>query len=267
MLRSSRLEYCFGHDSLPLCWGYIYISASLSPGHILFFLFPRTFFKIKALDSASIAEGCYIIVQTLLPAQQYLCLFTSLVELSLYILGITISMAEETRYITVSGAAPNGGFPAGIIFAGLVGPPPAQDMACQGPPPPYTPPPQPVHPNPPLRQTAGGSMLLGDLTDIHWLDDGDRPCDAPNGYFPYQFDFTKYQVPSVMRVRDLIEHLEAPRGNGFGITQMEEIGNDTWVESVTIIRGSEMADRTLAELGWTQQRSQAAPIWLCMKRP
>ena len=195
-------------------------------------------------------------------------------------------MPEETRYITVSGAVPNGGFPPGIIFAGLVGPPPccdmthngppfaglvgpppACDMAYDGPPPAYSPPSRPTYTNPPREQTVGGSMLLGDLTQIHWLDDGDRPCDAPHGYFPYQFDFTKIEVPSVMRVRDLLEHLEAPPGNGFGITQMEEIGNDTWVESVTIVRGSERADRTLAELGWTQQRSQAAPIWLCVKRP
>lgn len=254
----------------------VYIYASLPGTYARFF--PRIFFKINPLNSASIVQDYYITVQKLLLTQQHLCLFTSLVELSLYILGITISMREEIRYITVSGAVPNGGFPAGIIFAGVLGspsacdtafdgPPPACVTAFDGPPPAYSPPSRPSYPNPPRVQTVGGSMLLGDLTQIHWLDRGDRPCDAPHGYFPHQFDFTKYEVPSVMRVRDLIEHLGAPPGDGFGITQMEEMGNDTWAEGVTIIRGSEMADRTLAEFGWTQQRSRAAPIWLCMKRP
>ena len=176
-------------------------------------------------------------------------------------------MPEETRYVTASGAVPNGGFPAGVLFAAVVGPPPAPDMASNGPPPAYSPPSQPFYPRSPPRQNVGGSMLLGDLTHIHWLEDGDRPCDAPNGHFPYRFDFTMYDVPSVMRVRDLIEHLELPPGDNFGITQMEETGNDTWVAGVTITRASEMADRTLAELGWTQWRSEEAPIWLCMERP
>ena len=69
-----------------------------------------------------------------------------------------------------------------------------------------------------------------------------------------------------MRVRDLIEYLEAPPGDNYGITQMEERGNDTWVAVVTITRGSAMADRTLAEVGWTQWNSGGGPIWLCMKK-
>ena len=175
-------------------------------------------------------------------------------------------MPEEIRYLTVSGAVPNGGFPAGIMFAAVVGSPPAPDTAYCGPPPAYSPPPQPFRPTEHRQQYVEGNMLLGDLTHIHWLKNGDRPCDAPNGYFPHKFDFLMWKVASVMRVRDLLEHLGAPPGDEFGITQMEEIGNDTWVVNVTITRGSEMADRTLAELGWTQQRSEAAPIWLCVKK-
>ena len=176
-------------------------------------------------------------------------------------------MPEETRYYTVSGNVPNGGFAQGVVIATVVGSPPAPDTADDGPPPAYSPQPEPFNPRPPPGQNIEGGMLLGDLTHIHWLDDGDRPCDAPNGYFPRRFDFTMYKVPSVMRVRDLIEHLEAPPGDRFGITQMVEVGNDTWAAGVTITRGSAMADRTLAELGWTQQSSEAAPIWLCMKMP
>ena len=206
-------------------------------------------------------------------ARQHLCLCSSLLKLSLYTLGTTVSMPEEIRYITASGRVPNGGFPAGTMFAAVMGSLPAPDTAHDGPPPPaysppaWGPPSQPFYPQPPPGQNFTGTMLLGDLTNIHWLDSGDRPCDAPHGHFPHQFDFTMWKVASVMRVRDLIEHLKAPPGDGFGITQMEEVGNNTWVAGVTITRGSEMADRTLAELGWTQQRSEAAPIWLCMKRP
>ena len=196
-------------------------------------------------------------------------------------------MPEETRYITVSGAVPNGGFPPGVVFAAVVGSPPAPYTAYNGPPPPYNapsqpfypippprqplylppPPRQPFHPTPPPGQNVGGSMLLGDLTKINWLDHGERPCDAPNGYFPAEFNYLKYEVASVMRVRDLIEHLGAPVGDGIGITQMENVGNDTWVAGVTITRDDAMADRTLAELGWTQWRSEAVPIWLCAKKP
>ena len=177
-------------------------------------------------------------------------------------------MPEETRHITVSGASPNGGIPAGVMFAAIVGSPPPPHTACCGPPPAYTPsPPQPFHPSQHPGKFVDRSMLLGNLTRIHWLNYGDRPCDAPNGYFPHRFDFKVWEVASVMRVRDLLEYLEAPPGDHFGITRMVETGNDTWAVDVTITRGSEMANSTLAELGWLQWRSEDPPIWLCMKRP
>lgn len=69
-----------------------------------------------------------------------------------------------------------------------------------------------------------------------------------------------------MRVKDLLEYLEAPPGDNFGITRMVAVGNDTWAADVTITRGSEMANKTLAELGWMQFGSEDPPIWLCMKK-
>ena len=180
-------------------------------------------------------------------------------------------MPGQTRYVTVSGAVPNGGFPPGAMFTAIVASPPVPDTAYCGPPPAYNAPPAaaaaPAGWYEPPEQNVGGSILLGEHTNFCWLTDGKRPIDAPNGYYPEQFKYSKYKVASVTTVGGLIDLLHAPPGEDFGITQMEPMGNDSWATAVTITRGSEMARRTLAEMGWTQRRSEAAPIWLCVKRP
>lgn len=120
-----------------------------------------------------------------------------------------------------------------------------------------------------------GHMMHGDgwsyitpseHTTIHFVGDGTRPCDAPNGYHPHRFAFTKHKVPTTMTVKDLIKRLGAPAGDQNGITEMEELGNNRFTAGITITQGSEDAKKTLAETGWTQRRSEAAPIWFVVKR-
>lgn len=120
-----------------------------------------------------------------------------------------------------------------------------------------------------------GHMLHGDgwsyitpseHTMIHFLGDGTRPCDARDGYYPHQFGFTKHKVPTMMTVKELIAGLGAPAGDGFGITEMEEMGDCRFTAGATITQGSEEAKKTLRDVGWTQRRSEAAPIWIVVKR-
>lgn len=207
-------------------------------------------------------------------------------------------MPEETRYVTLSGNPPNGGFPPGQMFASVVveqqpvtqpeyyGPPPAYNLPLptdfpawyQGPPPPA-----PAAPAAPLSnpcwcetqgQHAGGNapnedgwslLMPSDLVSFLFVENGLRPCDAPNGHYPHQFVFTKYKAPSVMTVADLLTKIKAPPGDHIGITEMEELGDDRFTAGITITRGSELAKKTLAEIGWTQRKSEIAPIWLAPK--
>lgn len=120
-----------------------------------------------------------------------------------------------------------------------------------------------------------GHMLRGDgwsyitpseHTTIHFVGDGTRPCDAPNGYHPHQLRFTKHRVPSMMTVKDLVKGLGAPAGDQNGITEMMELGDNRFTAGITITQGSEDAKKTLAETGWTQRRSEIAPIWIVVKR-
>lgn len=101
---------------------------------------------------------------------------------------------------------------------------------------------------------------------IHFVGDGARPCDAPNGYYPHEFNFSKHKAPTMMTVKDLIKGLGAPEGDEYGITEMEEQGNNRFTAGVTITQGSDDAKKTLAEQGWTQRRGEAAPIWILVKR-
>ena len=69
-----------------------------------------------------------------------------------------------------------------------------------------------------------------------------------------------------MTLKDLIKGLGAPPGDQNGITYMEELGDNRFTTGVTITQGSDDAKKTLAEIGWTQRRSDVAPIWLVVKR-
>lgn len=70
----------------------------------------------------------------------------------------------------------------------------------------------------------------------------------------------------MMTVKDLIKGLGAPAGDQNGVTEMEELGDNRFTVGLTITQGSDNAKKTLAEVGWSQRRSEAAPIWLVVKR-
>ena len=150
-----------------------------------------------------------------------------------------------------------------------------QTLTCDTAPPPPAPPSHGASYEPP-GQYLNGRMLRGDgwsyitpneHTTIHFVNDGTRPCDAPHdGYYPHHFDFTTHKVPTVMTVRELIQQLGAPAGDQYGITEMIALPGYRFVTAETITQGSEDANKTLRQMGWTQQRSEAAPIWIVVKR-
>ena len=70
----------------------------------------------------------------------------------------------------------------------------------------------------------------------------------------------------MMTVKDLIKGLGAPAGDQNGVTEMEELGDSRFTAGLTITQGSDDAKKTLAEVGWSQRKSEAAPIWLVVKR-
>ena len=108
--------------------------------------------------------------------------------------------------------------------------------------------------------------MPSELTTIYFVNDGTRPCDAPNGYYPHPFNIKKHKAPTVMTVKDLMKQLGAPEGDDFGITEMEELGDDRFSAGMTITQGSAWAKKSLGEVGWTQRKSELAPIWLLVKR-
>ncbi len=70
----------------------------------------------------------------------------------------------------------------------------------------------------------------------------------------------------MMTVKDLIKGLGAPAGDQNGVTEMKELGDARFTVGLTITQGSDNAKKTLAEVGWSQRRSEAKPIWLVVKR-
>ena len=116
-----------------------------------------------------------------------------------------------------------------------------------------------------LRGKGWSYITPGEHTWIHFVGDGTRPCDLPDGYYP-NLKFSKHRVPTMMTVKDLIKGLGAPAGKENGITEVEELGFDRYAEGETITQGSKRAKKTLAEMGWTQRRSELAPIILVVKR-
>ena len=208
-------------------------------------------------------------------------------------------MPEETRYFTLNGEPPNGGVPPGRLFASIAGPPYTPNAGYYGLPPDHCAPHQAfyptMHPGPPPPvapaapaarashpsrydppgQYVDGRIMRGDdctiimprqLTTIVFLSDGTRPCDYPDGYCPYRFQFTQHKAPSMMTVGDLIEGLGTPPGDHFGIQEVEELGNDRFTSGMPITRGSDLAKMTLAQVGWSAERSKVKPIWLMVKK-
>ncbi|KAK8236931.1 hypothetical protein HDK77DRAFT_449299 [Phyllosticta capitalensis] len=50
----------------------------------------------------------------------------------------------------------------------------------------------------------------------------------------------------------------------WAITEVAEMGGNRWQKGTTVVFGSDMAKRTLAEMGWSDQRGDgiSPPVWL-----
>ena len=113
----------------------------------------------------------------------------------------------------------------------------------------------------------GGALLhAGEYTTFSFLKDGERPCDAPDGYYPYNFSPEKVMILSTATLQEFMVALGVPEDRQCGITEMDELGDNRWTAGVTIIQGTDDARKTLAEIGWTKRRSDIAPIWIVVKR-
>lgn len=75
-------------------------------------------------------------------------------------------------------------------------------------------------------------------------------------------------MPCNLTVKELIDRVGCPKGPGtehLGITEMVALGGYFWTAGSSWAQGSDDAKKTLAEVGWTQRRSDDYPIWLVMK--
>ena len=109
-------------------------------------------------------------------------------------------------------------------------------------------------------------LFTGELTTFEFLIDGERPCDEPYGYYPRRFNHDKFSAPSTATLQEFMVSLGVPQEGQFGITEMEELGDNRWTAGVTITQGTDDARKTLEEIGWTKSRSDSAPIWIVVKR-
>lgn len=115
---------------------------------------------------------------------------------------------------------------------------------------------------------VNGAALLhpGEYTTFNFLGNGERPCDAPNGYYPYDFNHRKFMILSATTLQKFMVALGVPAEGQCGITEMDELGDGRFTAGVTILQGTDDARKTLAEIGWTKRRSDIAPIWIVVKK-
>ena len=101
---------------------------------------------------------------------------------------------------------------------------------------------------------------------ICFVGDGTRPFDSPNGYHPHEFPFSKHKTSCSMRIIDLCRALGCPEGPQNGVTEMISLGNDMFAEGDSYTQGGGSSERTLRQVGWTNQRGEENPVWLVKKR-
>ena len=113
-----------------------------------------------------------------------------------------------------------------------------------------------------------GSALLhpGEYTTFKFLKYGERPCDAPYGYYPWYFTHDSFMALSATTLQAFMVALGMPEEGQCGITELVELGDHRFTAGVTITQGTEDARKTLAEIGWTKRRSDIAPILIVVKR-
>lgn len=101
-------------------------------------------------------------------------------------------------------------------------------------------------------------------TMIHFLHDGTRPFDRPQGSTP---DFAALKVPTLMTVADLMRRLGVPTDDDdrFGVTECIELGNGYWMKGTTYILGEKKSQRTINEIGWDESRGTSSkPVWIAI---
>ena len=141
--------------------------------------------------------------------------------------------------------------------------------------PPTSPQPESRRPvrEPPGQYVDGQLMKGSDWTYIThaenatfiFLHNGDRPFDAPNGYYPIRFPFSKHKAPCNLTVREFINRLGCPEGPQLGVTEMICGDDNRFFEGDTFTQGDVTSNRTLAEVGWTAARNDNTPVWLAIK--
>ncbi|KAL9029967.1 MAG: hypothetical protein Q9196_001853 [Gyalolechia fulgens] len=144
-----------------------------------------------------------------------------------------------------------------------------------------SPPPSPTPPVPsPAQWAPPGANLLGqpapnvegvdylyplDHTLLHIILDKFMQLDTTTRLPKYE----PRLFPTDLSLRMLIKQLGAPdeEEERYGVVEMHELGDGRWAPGQTILLGSEHANKTLREIGWTETRGFAAkPVWLKIHR-
>ena len=71
--------------------------------------------------------------------------------------------------------------------------------------------------------------------------------------------------PSGLTVAELIRRLGAPATDDskFGAMEVHQLGDGRWTAGMTVLLNSDLAKKTLKEVGWGEARGFAAkPVWI-----
>lgn len=147
---------------------------------------------------------------------------------------------------------------------------PVATSAPPPPPPPADPPAAPfeipgvTHDGENFVQNGLAYLFPASHTIIHFLHDGTRPFDRPQGSTP---NFAALKVTTMMTVADLMRSLGVPTDDDdrFGVTECIELGNGHWIRGTTYILGEAKSQKTLKEIGWDESRGTSSkPVWIAI---
>lgn len=78
--------------------------------------------------------------------------------------------------------------------------------------------------------------------------------------------YRPYMFPTNLTVGELMRQLGVPAaeyGHQYGITEVHEMGEGRFTAGQTILRDSEHANKTLAQIGWDECRGTCRrPVWI-----
>ncbi|KAL9613778.1 MAG: hypothetical protein Q9167_001723 [Letrouitia subvulpina] len=107
-----------------------------------------------------------------------------------------------------------------------------------------------------------GYLFAEKHTVLHFIPDRWLQMDCPGReplYRPYMF-------ATNLTVGELMRQLGVPTaeyGHQFGITEVHEMGEGRFTAGQTILRDSEQANQTLAQIGWDESRGTCRrPVWI-----